>query len=176
MKKLILAIVPLALAACSTPAERQFSDTPTRLGLYVAVTDILADTHVVAKNAQTGQVVELQVRHQLHDDTGYIVAALPPGRYTWYTYSPDGQSVVSLVTPKGYFDIQANCFNYGGKYDFGTDDKGNPLYNDTTTLKDIEQLPWSIRRYARDRDICSAAMGEPNDRLAAADVKPLLDL
>ena len=176
MKKLMLAIIPLTLAACSTPAEREFRDNPRQLGLYVAVTDILADTHVVVKNAHNGQVIELQVKHQLHDNTGYIVAALPAGHYTWYTYSPDGQTVVSLVTPNGYFDVQADCFNYGGKYKFGTDAKGAPLFNDTTRLKDIEQLPWNIRRYARDRDICSAAMGETNDRLAAADVIPLLDL
>lgn len=176
MKRLILAIIPLVLAACSTPAERHFADNPQQLGLYVALTNILSDTHVVVKNAQTGEVVELAVNHQLHDDTGYIVASLAPGRYTWYTYSPDGQTVVSLETPQGYFDVQANCFNYGGKYDFGTDGQGNPAFNDTTTLKDIEQLPWNIRRYARDRDVCSAAMGETNDRLAAADVEPLLAL
>lgn len=175
MKKLSLAFVSCLLAACATEAGHKFADDPGDYGLYVAVTNIYMDTPVVMKNTDTGVAVVLNVRH-MGGATGYIVESLPPGRYEFQSYSPDAVSIVPLTTANGYFEVQANCFNYGGQYDFGVDANGAPAYNDTVTLKDIELLPHSIREYARGRDICSAGMGKQNERLAAADVRGQLSL
>lgn len=175
MKKLMLAFLPLALAACATESGSKFADNPEQYGLYVAATNIYMDTPIAVKNADTGAVVTLNVRH-LGSATGYVVESLPPGRYVFMSYTPDAMTSVPLTTPNGYFDVQANCFNYGGQYNFGVDANGGPTYTDTVTLKDIEQLPHSIRSYARDRDICSAGMGAQNERLAAADMRGQLDL
>ncbi len=175
MKKLSLVLAPLLLAACATESGHQFASSPQQYGFYVAATNIYMDTPIVVKNTDTGQVVALAVKHY-GGATGYVAESLPPGRYAFQSYTPDASTDVPLTTPNGYFDVQANCFNYGGHYDFGVDANGGPTYNDTVTLKDIEQLPHSIREYARGRDICSAGMGAPNERLAAADVQGQLDL
>lgn len=175
MKKLLPVLMSLLLAACATGAGSKFAGNPEQYGLYVAATNIYMDTPIAVKNADTGAVLVLNVRH-LGGPTGYVVEALPPGRYILLSYTPDAMTSVPLVTPNGYFDVQANCFNYGGQYNFGVDANGAAAYTDTVTLKDIEQLPHTIRDYARDRDICSAGMGAPNERLAAADVRGQLDL
>lgn len=177
MKKLLLALLPLALVACSTSVEsgRQFADDPGQFGLYVASVNVFMDTNIAVKSEQTGQVVDMKIRH-FGGDTGYVTASLPAGRYQLETYSPDGVNSVPLETPNGYFDVQVGCFNYGGQYEFGTDADGKPTYSNSSTLKDIEQLPKSIRGYAVDRDICAATMGKENERLSAADVKGQLSL
>lgn len=175
MKKLLFVSAPLLLAACATAAGYKFADDPQDYGLYVASTDIAMDTVIAAKNAATGAVVTLHVRH-MGDATGYIVESLPPGRYVFQSYTPNGLDDVPLTTPNGYFEVQANCFNYGGGYNFGVDAQGAPAYNDSVTLKDIELLPHSIRDYAKERDICAAGMGTPNERLSAADVRGQLNL
>lgn len=175
MKKLLLALMSCLLAACAVESGHEFADNPGQYGLYVAVTNIFMDTPIVVKNADTGATVVLNVRH-MGGNTGYVVESLPPGRYEFQSYTPDGVSDVPLTTANGYFEVQANCFNYGGQYNFGEDPNGAPAYNDTVTLKDIELLPHSIREYARGRDICSAGMGVQNERLAAGDVRGQLDL
>ena len=174
MKKLLV-LMSILLTACATGAGSKFAANPEQYGLYVAATNIYMDTPIAVKNADTGAVMALNVRN-LGGATGYVVESLTPGRYVLLSYTPDATTSVPLTTPNGYFDVQANCFNYGGHYDFGVDANGGPTYNDTVTLKDIEQLPHSIREYARGRDICSAGMGAPNERLAAADVQGQLDL
>jgi hypothetical protein len=175
MKKLLLMLMPLVLGACASEAGHQFAADPGQYGLYVAATNIYMDTPIAVKNADTGAVVALKVQHY-GSTTGYVIASLPPGRYELQSYTPDGVTDVPLTTANGYFDVQANCFNYGGQYDFGVDANGAPTYNDTTTLKDIEDLPHALRTYAQGRDICSAGMGQKNERLAAADVQGQLDL
>lgn len=175
MKKLSLVLAPLLITACATGAGYKFADNPGQYGLYVAVTNIDMDTVIAAKNADSGEVVALKVRH-MGDATGYVVESLPPGRYMLQSYTPDGVTDVPLTTANGYFDVQANCFNYGGQYNFGEDAGGAPSYNDTLTLKDIEDLPHTIREYAQGRDICAAGLGKPSERLAAADVRGQLQL
>lgn len=177
MKQLILAIVPLVLAACAGGMDSKFASDPAHYGFYAASVDVQADTAIMVKNAQSGEVIPLKVTHTLHGgDTGYVAQALPAGRYLLEEYTPDGQSMVSLETPDGYFDVDSGCFNYGGHYTFGTGADGKPTYQDSTTLKDIETLPGDIRDQAKDHDVCSAAMGEANQRLAAADAAEQLDL
>lgn len=177
MKQLILVIIPLALAACAGGMDSKFATDPAHYGLYVASVDVQIDTAIMVKNAQSGEEIPLKVTHTLHGgDTGYVDQALPAGRYLLERYTPDGQSMVSLETPDGYFDVDSGCFNYGGHYTFGTGADGKPSYQDSTTLKDIEELPKPIRKQAEDRDVCSAAMGEANLRLAAADAAQQLDL
>ena len=175
MKRLSLVLASLSLAACATQAGHQFADNPQQYGFYVAATNVYMDTPIVVKNTDTGQMVVLSVKHY-GGATGYVAESLPPGRYALQSYTPDAVTSVPLTTPNGYFDVQANCFNYGGQYNFGVDANGAPSYNDTVTLKDIEQLPHSIRDYAKGRDICSAGMGAQNERLAAADVQGQLAL
>ena len=176
MKKLMLALLPLALAACATESGSRFADDPQEYGLYVATANVFMDTSVVVKNSSTGEVTRLTVKHHESGDVGYMVESLPAGRYELVSYTPDGVTGVPLETANGYFEVQNGCFNYGGEYDFGVDANGNPTYTNSTTLKDIEKLPHTIRKYAEGRDICSAAMGKPGERLAAADVQSQLAL
>lgn len=176
MKKLALAIIPLALAACAGGMDSKFAADPAHYGLYVASVDVQIDTDIIVKNAQSGEVIPLKVTHTLHSgDTGYVDQALPAGRYLLEKYTPDGQSIVSLETPDGYFEVGSGCFNYGGHFTF-TEADGKPSYQDSTTLQDIDALPKEIRKQARDHDVCSAAMGEANQRLAAADAAQQLEL
>lgn len=176
MKKLLLSLMPLWLAACASGPGYKFEYNPEQYGLYVAATNIDMDTVIAVKNADTGAVVALNIRHLKGDPAGYVMEALPPGRYVFQSYTPDAVSDVPLTTANGYFEVQANCFNYGGQYDFGVDASGAPSYSDTLTLKDIESLPLAIRQYAQARDICAAGMGKANERLAAADVQGHLAL
>ncbi|HSC46632.1 MAG TPA: hypothetical protein VLG68_00955 [Gammaproteobacteria bacterium] len=169
MKSLLVTLVSLSLAACAG-AISKFEDNPGEYGLYVAVTNIDMDTPIAVKNAATGEVVALKVRH-MGNSPGYIMETLQPGRYEFQSYTPDAITDVPLTTANGYFEVQANCFNYGGQYAFGVDADGAPAYNDSLTLKDIERLPSSIREHAVGRDICAAGMGKPNERLPAADVQ-----
>jgi hypothetical protein len=176
MKKLILALLPLALAACATESGSKFAGDPQQYGLYVAAANVFTNTPVAVKNIATGEMVKLTVKHYESGDLGYMVESLPAGRYQLEGYSPDGVTPVALETANGYFEVQNDCFNYGGEYDFGVDANGGPTYTNSTTLKDIEKLPHTIRKYAEGRDICSAAMGKPSERLAAADVQSQLAL
>lgn len=175
MQKSIILMSLLGLAACTPAVDKTFTGDPQHYGVFVATSNIMVNTSIMVKDA-AGNEVKIPVAHYGHDDTGYINIPLAPGRYTLVGYSPDAVNVVSLATPDGYFDVQANCFNYGGHYDFGTDPSGNASYQNTTTLKDIEALPKDLRRLAEDRDVCAAPMGGENQRLAAADAASQLDL
>jgi|HubBroStandDraft_5_1064220.scaffolds.fasta_scaffold668763_1 hypothetical protein len=176
MKKLTLILLPLVLAACATESGTRFADNPQQYGLFVAAANVFTNTPIAVKNTATGEMVKLTVKHYESGDVGYVVESLPAGHYQLEGYSPDGVNPIALETANGYFEVQDNCFNYGGEYDFGVDANGNPSYTNSTTLKDIEKLPHTIRKYAEGRDICSAAMGKASERLAAADVQSQLDL
>src|SRR5689334_660701 len=119
MKILMTAASALALCACSGGAQRDFADNPSAYGLYVAASNIYVDAPVTVKNSSTGQSYDIPVKHVGSGETGYMAAALPPGHYTLVSYRPTGGKTVPIDTPNGYFDVQANCFNYGGVYDFG---------------------------------------------------------
>ena len=175
MQKSIILMSLLGLAACTPAVDKGFTSDPQHFGVFVATSNIQVNTNILLKDA-TGNQVKIQIVHYGHDDTGYINAPLAPGRYTLVGYSPDGENAVSIATPDGYFDVQADCFNYGGHYDFGVDQDGKPSYENTTTLKDIESLPKDLRRLASGRDVCAAPMGGENQRLAAADAASQLDL
>ncbi len=177
MKMPALVVSLLLLCGCFSP-QRAFQDDPTGYGLFVASTNIFANSDLVVQQEGSGQVFTLKNIHiAAGDSTGYIVASLPPGRYHLETYSPDGRNNYPITTANGWFDVQANCYNYGGRYDFGQSDDGMPTYKNTTTLQDIQGMPNHYKDLAEDRDICSATMGQPSERLAAADVaKVLTDL
>lgn len=175
MKQLIGLAAVLALGACAGP-ESAFKEDPQHNGLFVAVSNVYIDAPLTVKNADTGELIDIKTRHFGRDDQGYLVASLPPGRYTLERYTLDGTHPYPLEAATSYFSVQDDCFNYGGVYDFGLGPDGQPLYTNTTTLKDIEKLPDNIRKLARERDICSAAMGKDNDRLKAADVQGQLAL
>ncbi len=160
----------LALCACGSSPQANFAENPGFYGLYVAASNIYVDAPVTVKNAGTGQSYDIPVKHIGSGDTGYLAAALPAGHYTLESYRPMGSKSVPLNTPNGYFDVQANCFNYGGVYDFELGNDGLPTYQNTSRLKDIEKLPSEYRQQALGHDICSAAMGQPNDRISASDV------
>ena len=176
MKILMTALAALGLGACSASPQADFSGNPAIYGMYVAASNIYVDAPVTVKNAETGQSYDIPVKHIGSADTGYLAAALPAGHYTLESYRPLGGKSVPLTTPNGYFDVQANCFNYGGVYDFELGDDGLPTYQNVSRLKDIENLPEEYRQQALGRDICSAAMGQHNDRISEADVHGQIEL
>jgi hypothetical protein len=128
----------------------------------------------MVKRADNGELFQIPVKHLDQGGMGYLMASLPPGRYLLDSYRPTGGRDMALATGNGYFDVQADCFNYGGRYDF-TLDPASP-YSNVSRIKDIEQLPEQYRRLAAGHDVCSAAMGQANDRIAYADIKDLLSL
>lgn len=173
MKTFMLALSLSLLAGCS--AQSQFDKNPTGFGLYVASTNIPADTKIIVQQESTGEDVTLNNLHSMGGgETGYIMIALPPGRYHFELYSPDGVSSLPVASDNGWFEVQANCYNYGGHYDFQQGASGLPSYKDTTTLEDIQNLPPQYKDPAQNRDICSADMGHPSERLAAADVAKVM--
>jgi hypothetical protein len=178
MKKslMMVAAAALLLCACAAP-ERAFENSPEQYGLYVASSNIFVEVPVTLRNAETNQTFEIKPKHEGRGEpTGYLVASLPAGRYFLVSYSPDGTALESLETPNGYFDVQANCFNYGGFFDFETVGVDQPTYQNTVRLKDIEQLPSRLRGLAAGRDICSAGMGKTNERIALSDLNGLINL
>jgi hypothetical protein len=175
MKTFMLAVSLLLLAGCFGP-QRAFEQNPTGVGLYVASTNIAADTKIVVQRESTGEDVSLSNEHSGGGgDTGYIMIALPPGRYHFELYSPDGVGSYPVATENGWFEVQANCYNYGGHYEFQQQSaNGLPTYKNTTTLQDIQNLPAQYKDPARNRDICSADMGHASERLAADDVAKVM--
>lgn len=173
MKKLTLLMPLLALAACTLAPERQFENDPQGLGLYVAATNIYVNTSVGVKSAQTGEIMQVKVVHLSGRDEGYMVASLPQGRYYLETYSPDNARVIPLESPNAYFEVQNNCFNYGGMYTFTEGEDANHVAN-ANRLEDIASLPKKLRKEAHERDICSATMGHDSERLSAADVAEVI--
>lgn len=175
MKTFLLVFALSLLAGCMTP-QHAFEQNPTGVGLYVASTNIAADTKIVVQQEGTGEDITLNNAHiRGSGDTGYIMIALPPGRYHFELYSPDGVGSYPVATDNGWFEVQANCYNYGGYYEFQQQGaNGLPTYKNTTTLQDIQNLPAQYKDPAQNRDICSADMGHASERLAAADVAKVM--
>lgn len=166
----------LTLTACASGPDAAFRANPGQFGLYVASANLFMDLPVRVKRADSGEIFDLSVKHVGHGDTGYLVASLPPGRYQLESYTPAVGQTLPLVTANGYFDVQADCFNYGGRYDFALDTGAAAPYTNVSRIKDIELLPPKLRELAIGRDVCSAAMGQPSERIAYADIKDLLSL
>ena len=166
----------LVLAACASGPEAAFKASPSQYGLYVASANLYVDVPLTVKREDSGALFQIPVKHLGGGDTGYLMASLPPGRYLLESYSPTGGRAVALSTGNGYFDVQADCFNYGGRYAFTLDPAAASPYSNVSRIKDIEQLPEQYRRLAAGHDVCSAAMGQANDRIAYADIKDLLSL
>jgi len=174
MKKLILAASLLALTGCFTPQHR-FEEDPGEYGLYVATTNIFTNSDLVVQQEGTGKVFPLKNTHSYAGDSlAFVVASLPPGRYHLASYNPDGRNNYPLSTANGWFDVQADCFNYGGYYDFEMGEDGLPVYKNVTTLQDITKLPGHYKDLAEHRDICAATMGHDSERLKAEDVAQAL--
>ncbi|HET7395639.1 MAG TPA: hypothetical protein VFK12_04310 [Gammaproteobacteria bacterium] len=175
MKKMLFIVPALLLSACASP-QGAFIEAPAEYGLYVASTNIYFDTQIVFKSEKTGELIKARVEHPDHGAIGYLMASLPPGRYFIYSYSPNPNVSLDVMASNGYFDVQADCFNYGGELDFAVDDKGVPSYTDSSRIMDLEQFPSKYRKLARGRDICAATMGKPNERFAATDIAKLMSL
>jgi hypothetical protein len=177
MKTLALCLLSVSLiCACSTP-QRAFENDPGQYGLYVATTNIFANSMIVVTHEGDNKPYVIKVNHvAAGDSVGYAMASLPPGRYTLQTYSPDGRTNYPITTANGWFEVQADCYNFGGKFTFGEAADGLPAYQNVTTLQDIEGLPHHYRDLAQERDICAATMGHPSERLKAADVNQVLSL
>lgn len=173
MNKLMLSLClsGLLLGACATPEHRAESD-PEDYGLFVATTNIFTNSTIIVQ--QEGQPpLAVKVNH-LGSDVGYAMASLPPGRYRLITYSPDGRNNFPITTDNGWFEVQANCFNYGGDYQFSEGDDGMSRYSNRTTLQDIAGLPHHYRDLAEGKDICDAGMGHAGERLKAEDVAKVM--
>jgi hypothetical protein len=176
MKTLSLCLSLLLLSACATP-EHAFESAPDQYGLYVAATNIFTNSRIVVQQEESGKVYAIKVNHlAAGDSVGYAMVSLPPGRYRLETYSPDGVTNYPITTDNGWFEVQADCFNYGGSFEFQLGDDGMPVYRNVNTLQDIAKLPHHYRSEADHRDICSATMGHPSERLKAEDVAQVLDL
>ncbi|HEX4299640.1 MAG TPA: hypothetical protein VH327_02110 [Gammaproteobacteria bacterium] len=175
MKTFMLAVSLLLLAGCFGP-RRAFEQDPAGFGLYVASTNIASNSDLVVQQEGTGKDFRLKNMHSSSSgDTAYIMIALPPGRYHLELYSPDGVGSYPVATDNGWFEVQANCYNYGGYYEFQQQGaNGLPTYKNTTTLQDIQNLPAQYKDPAQSHDICSADMGHASERLAAADVAKVM--
>lgn len=169
-----LVAVAVLLGACAT-SEDTYKTDPAHYALFVATSNVYMDVPLTVRNTQTGQQYDIPTHH-LGGQTGYLMASLPPGRYELVSSMLAGGIVSALGTPNGWFEVQANCFNYGGAYDFELGGNGVATYSNTTTLQAISSLPSHYRDLARDQDICAAEMGKASDRLSAADVKGQLTL
>lgn len=173
MKKLLLlvSLSGLLLGACSTP-EHLARDYPEEYGLFVATTNIFANSNIIVQQ-DGGQPIAVKINH-VGTDVGYAMASLPPGRYRLMTYSPDGRNNFPITTENGWFEVQANCFNYGGDYQFTTGDDGMPRYTNRTTLADIQNMPGHYKDFAEGKDVCDAGMGHPSERLKAEEVAKVM--
>lgn len=174
MNKLVVFSVASLLCACAAP-QHAFLHDPESYGLYVATTNFDNDGEIVVEDANGG-ATKLQVLHPGGSQTGYIYQSLPPGHYSFITYTPKLGVTVPIRSANGTFDVQANCYNYGGAYDFETTEEGAVTYSNTTRIKDIEQLPSNLKEMAVGRDVCDATMGKASERMAAADLQGLLTL
>ncbi|MGE5625028.1 MAG: hypothetical protein ACM3ZT_05720 [Bacillota bacterium] len=176
MKKLLWAAAAAVLCACSAPQHR-FESDPGGYGLFVATTNIFANSMLVVQNEDSGKLYPIRINHNVAGDSaGYAMASLPAGRYHLETYSPDGVNNYPITTANGWFEVQNNCFNFGGRYDFAIGEDNLPVYTNTTTLQDIADLPHHYRDLASPHDVCDAGMGRASERLKYADVKEMLQL
>lgn len=176
MNKLVWTAAVLALCACATP-QHAFEGDPGDYGLFVATTNIYANSMFVIQEEGSGKVFQIRVNHVgAGDNVGYLMASLPAGRYHLEFYSPDGVTSYPITTPNGWFDVQNDCFNFGGRYDFNMGDDGLPVYQNTSTLQDVAGLPHHYRDLASGHDVCQATMGHENERFPYAQVKEPLQL
>jgi hypothetical protein len=173
MKKLIplLSVSALLLAACGTPQHLAMDD-PAEYGLFVATTNIFVNSNLIVQR-EGDDPVEIHINH-VGDSVGYAMASLPPGHYRLLMYSPDGRDNLPIATANGWFEVQANCYNYGGDYQFTQGADGIPVYTNKITLQDIQNLPHHYRSAADEMDICDAGMGHPSERLKAEDVAKVM--
>ena len=171
---LCASLTALALCACATP-QHAFENDPEHYGLFLATTNVFANSIISVQEETTGKVYGIKIWHiAAGDSAGYAMASLPAGRYRLETYSPDGRDNYPITTGNGWFEVQDDCFNYGGHYDFEIGQDGLPTYTNTTTLQDIASLPHHYRDLAEDHDLCSASMGHASERLKAEDVAKVL--
>lgn len=175
MNKLMVLTAASLLCACASQ-EHKFLNDPDTYGLYVASLNFDQDAELTVQNAQTGESSILKARHINNSVLAYTSGSLTPGRYTLVSYVTNLGVTVPIGSTNGFFEVQAGCYNYGGAYDFETQADGTVSYTNTTRLKDIEQLPRTVRDPALGHDICGATMGKASERLAAADVANLLSL
>lgn len=176
MKKLMLCIssAALMLCACATP-QRAFESDPQDYGLFLATTNVFANSLITVQEETSGKVYGIKIWHiAAGDSTGYVMASLPAGHYRLQSYSPDGINNYPITTGNGWFEVQNDCFNYSGYYDFEMGQDGLPTYTNKTTLQDIANMPGHYRDLAQGRDLCSAAMGHPGERLKAEDVAKVM--
>ena len=176
MNKLVWAAAALMLCACATP-QKAFENDPGDYGLYVATTNIYANSMFVVQQEGTGKVFSIRINHMAAGDSvGYLMASLPAGRYHLSLYSPDGTNNYPITTPNGWFDVQNNCFNFGGRYNFRMGEDGLPTYQNSSTLQDVGTLPRHYRDLASGHDVCQATMGHENERFPYDQVKEPLQL
>src|ERR1700742_3006457 len=168
MKKLLLLLSAsgLLLGACSTP-ERLARSYPEEYGLFVATTNIYANSNIFVQK-DGDEPAAIKVNH-VGSEVGYAMASPPAGRYRLMMYSPDGRTNFPITTENGWFEVQADCFNYGGDYQFTPGEDGMPRYSNRTTLADIQNLPGHYKDLAEGKDICAATMGHASERLKAED-------
>lgn len=169
MKSFSIVLVFAFVATGCTGNTEPFDNHPERYGLFVASTNLYFDNPLVIKREETGETIAIPMKKYVGSDSGYLVQALPPGRYDIYSYSPYVNVTIPLQTPDGFFDVQANCFDYGGHYHFELPAN----YQNALALKDIERLPSSIRKLAVNRDICISPVGKASQRLSGQDLKDL---
>ena len=172
MKKLMWFSLAGLLAACSSTPQQLAEDHPSGYGLFVATTNVSANSHLYVQK-EGGDPVAVKISH-VGTDVGYAMASLPPGRYSLLMYSPDGRNNFPITTQNGWFEVQAGCFNYGGDYQFSQGDDGLPRYTNKTTLADIQAMPGEYKDLAKSKDICDAGMGRPSERLKAEDVAKVM--
>ncbi len=176
MNKLVLVAAVALVCACSAP-QHKFNSNPDQYGLFVATTNIFANSVLMVQNEADGKLYPIRINHNAAgDSTGYAMASLPAGRYRLETYSPDGVNNYPITTANGWFEVQNNCFNFGGHYDFAMGEDNLPVYTNITTLRDISDLPHHYRDLASPHDVCDASMGRASERLKYADVKDVLQL
>jgi len=172
MKNLFALLVFVGCVAGCAETAQPFVDHPEQYGLFVASTNLYFDIPLVVEREGTNETIAIPVKRYAGNYTGYLVQALPPGRYYIHSYSRYSNVTIPLHTSDGFFDVQANCFNYGGYYNFQLEHP--PVgYQNTTALEDIERLPAPIRKLAVNRNVCLSSMGDASQRLSSDDLKDL---
>jgi hypothetical protein len=170
MRKMIM-MAALLLSACSA-TEQDYIKQPTQYGLYVAVINIYSEQTIQIRSDETGEVIAVQIHlYGTPGAYGYLEKSLKPGRYHLYDYKPFANVTISLLTDTGYFDVQADCFNYGGHIELGTHDR-HAAYSDSVDLTELSGLPGPLAKQATSgKDVCMAPMGKPNQRFSYQAIK-----
>lgn len=166
---------PPLLLACSGCAlsPQAFVDHPDRYGLFVASTWLYADTPVTVQDADSGKIYAIQIKRIGNQRVTYLVQSLPPGHYYVYGVESYSGSPSSLKTGNGYFEVQADCFNYAGHIDLESMDQEQPdLYSDQVS-RALRDMPADLQALAKGRDICISALGHASSRIPAAEARKL---